>query len=110
MEKYHFSIRIMLALIILALITGCQTLGEAFKVDNRVSSTVVHWMTTDDVEGTCNRSMAIVDQQHRYLHFVQGCAIFMIDHSSCVIITGKNTTESILGHELRHCFEGQFHR
>ena len=31
------------------------------------------------------------------------------DRSSCTIITGWNTNNDILGHELHHCFAGAFH-
>ena len=36
-----------------------------------------------------------------------GCAVY--NKYSCTIYTAKTTTMEILGHELRHCFEGKFH-
>jgi len=36
-----------------------------------------------------------------------GCAV--IYPRRCVIYTERYTTEEIYGHELRHCFYGQFH-
>lgn len=29
---------------------------------------------------------------------------------TCIIYTTTNTTHQILGHELRHCFQGNFHK
>jgi hypothetical protein len=28
---------------------------------------------------------------------------------NCVIVTNKDTSHEILGHEMRHCFEGNWH-
>ena len=36
-----------------------------------------------------------------------GCAV--ITPNRCTIYTERYTTEEIFGHELRHCFYGQFH-
>jgi hypothetical protein len=41
------------------------------------------------------------------LQDLKGCARY--NAKSCRIITAKTTTMEILGHELRHCFEGRFH-
>ena len=29
---------------------------------------------------------------------------------TCIVYTGTNTSHQLLGHEVRHCFQGNFHR
>jgi hypothetical protein len=38
-----------------------------------------------------------------------GCAGIDLG-GTCVIYTSTDTTHQILGHELRHCFQGNFHK
>jgi hypothetical protein len=40
-------------------------------------------------------------------YFFVGCSAWSA--GKCVIYTQRMTTHTILGHELRHCFEGHFH-
>jgi hypothetical protein len=37
------------------------------------------------------------------------CAVWTVSKKHCTIITTANPNHVVLGHELRHCFEGQFH-
>jgi hypothetical protein len=37
------------------------------------------------------------------------CAIWTVTKKHCTIITTANPNHVVLGHELRHCFEGHFH-
>ena len=38
------------------------------------------------------------------------CAFWNVRRKECTIVTGKETNNVALGHELRHCFEGHFHK
>jgi hypothetical protein len=37
------------------------------------------------------------------------CAVWTKTTNECKIITGPNPNHLVLGHEVRHCFEGHFH-
>lgn len=37
------------------------------------------------------------------------CAILYRHESRCVVVTNARTNHTVLGHEMRHCFEGNFH-
>ena len=37
------------------------------------------------------------------------CAQWSKTKKTCTVYTGKTTTHVYLGHEVRHCFEGDFH-
>lgn len=40
---------------------------------------------------------------------LSGCAGWNADFTVCTIVIGEVTTHQVLGHELRHCFEGNYH-
>jgi hypothetical protein len=37
------------------------------------------------------------------------CAVWSVQRQECLIVTGSVVSHVVLGHELRHCFEGHFH-
>jgi hypothetical protein len=37
------------------------------------------------------------------------CAVWSVQRQECRIVTGTVVSHVVLGHELRHCYEGQFH-
>lgn len=41
---------------------------------------------------------------------VLACAVFHKDSKLCTIITGEHISLATLGHEVRHCFEGLWHK
>jgi hypothetical protein len=59
----------------------------------------ITWRVVDDAAAECKK----LGSEPGAL----ACAL--MGKYNCVIITSKNTTHEILGHEARHCFEGNFH-
>ena len=94
------KVTILLTLIMLA---GCET----FVVNKKVNTTVVSWYVVEDVKKVCNELFKANNIKQKMI--VEGCAIWKEDFSSCTIITPLTTTHDVIGHELRHCFEGHFH-
>ncbi|WP_133239976.1 hypothetical protein [Limnohabitans planktonicus] len=39
----------------------------------------------------------------------QACAVWNVKTNVCTIMTEPNAPDEVLGHEVRHCFEGHFH-
>ena len=39
----------------------------------------------------------------------QACAVWNVKTNVCTIISEPHASEEVLGHEVRHCFEGHFH-
>jgi len=66
----------------------------------------ITWRYTDNVQKECES-----ESQKRKLggfgYAVDACSFW--DKNSCTIITARQTTMHILGHEVRHCFQGSFH-
>ena len=65
----------------------------------------VKWEAREDVGDYCKRILG-----GRTKLTPLACAVWEADKSRCTIITSPVTTHTILGHELRHCFEGDFHK
>jgi hypothetical protein len=63
----------------------------------------VEWIVVDNIDAVCQGFAPVMNGRH-YL----GCTKF--NATSCRVYTARNTSLSILGHEIRHCFEGHWHR
>lgn len=73
---------------------------------NYTTQSTITWRTVDDVQKSCE----IESRKRGFKGFgygVQACSFF--DGNQCTIITGKQTTMHSVGHEVRHCFQGNWH-
>jgi hypothetical protein len=104
------------------LLAGCQTLGgqqfpaselESFTpltLDKRIMKEVkLRWEVRSDVAQFCAQSIGMGREQ-AYINPPLACAVWHVANRECVIVTGSPTTHVALGHEVRHCFEGHFHK
>ena len=76
------------------------------RIMNQVRIT---WEVREDVSPFCGFA-ARMGREQSYLTPPLGCAIWDILKAECTIVTGPVTSHVALGHELRHCFEGHYHR
>ena len=77
-----------------------------YRIMNQVR---INWEVRDDVAHFCAHAKSMGREQS-YLTPPMGCAIWDILRAECTVVTGPLTSHVALGHELRHCFEGHFHR
>ncbi len=73
---------------------------------NYTTQSTITWRTVVDVQKACEAE----SNKRGFKGFgyaVQACSFF--DGNQCTIITGKQTTMHSLGHEVRHCFQGNWH-
>ena len=77
-----------------------------YRIMNHVR---IQWEVRSDVAQFCTQAKSLGRQQS-YLTPPMACAIWDILKAECTIVTGPVTSHVALGHELRHCFEGHFHR
>lgn len=111
-----------LALAVMAVTTGCQTAGGGVipaaeyalftpkPMEQRVIQEVkLRWEVREDVAQYCAKSMGM-GQEQAYMTPPVACAVWHVAKKECVVITGKETSHVALGHEVRHCFEGHFHK
>lgn len=95
---------------------GCAGISqveyEEFKpmpANARVMNQVkLSWEVRTDVGEVCLQTQ----KKRGNLNAVQpiACAIWSAASNECRVITGPNPNHVVLGHEVRHCFEGHFHR
>ena len=58
-------------------------------------------------EGTRSVRIVVVDEMPRGCEGKVGCAWYT--HDPCEIYVFADTRFEVLGHELKHCFDGRFH-
>jgi hypothetical protein len=111
-----------LAIAVMAVTTGCQSAGGGVipaaeyalftpkTNEQRVIQEVkLRWEVREDVAQYCAKTMGM-GQEQAYLTPPVACAVWHVAKKECVVITGKETSHVALGHEVRHCFEGHFHK
>jgi len=98
------------AMLALVSLVGCATAqSQVGKHDLEFTAQPVYpvkrveWVVTERVDEVC-QGMAPINSNKRYI----ACAKF--NNTSCVVYTKPNLTLAQLGHEMRHCFEGHWHR
>jgi hypothetical protein len=73
---------------------------------NKHKTVSVTWVYTDNVNQMCEK-----ESKRRGLggfgYGVEACSFW--DKNNCIIITKKQTNTHELGHEVRHCFQGNYH-
>ena len=103
-----------LALALVAIIlTGCATAPPPalltsstdleFQTQNAYATKAVTVIPVDNISETC-QGLSSLHQGKNFL----GCAKY--NNRACTIYVSRTTRLSILGHELRHCFEGHWHK
>lgn len=73
---------------------------------NDVSKMTITWKVTNDVVGECNKTNKAMGFT-KPLGPLTACSFWKFD--TCVIITSKTPTMHEIGHELRHCYQGNWH-
>ena len=90
---------------LVAVLTGCASAPEYFQASHDQYRPVwVTWKYVDDVDTTC-RIVGNVEPSRE----IVGCAKYSQQLGVCIIYTAKDTNTSVVGHEIRHCFEGKYH-
>jgi hypothetical protein len=103
-------------------LSGCQVLGggviplsenEMFtpkSAEQRIMNDVkLRWEVREDVGQFCAKTIGMGREQ-AYITPPVACAVWHVTTKECVIVTGTSTNHVALGHEVRHCFEGHFHK
>ena len=78
---------------------------EAFLANPKETPSVIRWVVVPDPDAECRGLQGDIYRSNRNGN-IRGCAKWT--NKACTI-TGVETSHAILGHELRHCFEGKFH-
>lgn len=106
--------KISFATISLMLVSNIALAGPftKFNTDRNVTNqTSITWRQSDDVQAACEAE-SIRRGNGGFGYSLEACSFWSHSGSSsnCLIITAKNTDLDTLGHETRHCFQGEFHK
>lgn len=103
--------KLALALVTIVL-TGCATATPPastltstdleFQTQSAYATKAITVVPVDNITEAC-RELSPLHQGKTFL----GCAKY--NNRACTIYVSRTTRLSILGHELRHCFEGHWH-
>ena len=86
---------------------------EKFSTNgNFTTKSKITWEVVDDVQAACN-NLRIKNGHKPYTYKVLACSTWtktFFKQDECKIITSKTTSTWTIGHELRHCFQGEYHK
>ena len=109
------------ALIVLLMLVGSAHASERFSTDaNFVTTSTIKWVQVSNVFEACdaesknrgNGGFARLGAGQK----MDGCSFWSRPNASdansniCTIITARKTDHETVGHEVRHCFQGNFHK
>jgi hypothetical protein len=107
-------------ILLAALLTGCSSAWHSNAQDYyndpnteiiaETKEVTVTWRKVKDPDAYCRKwhSGSLEDVSKP----IKGCSAWSVGmkNNKCTIITGDTKDLELLGHEFRHCFEGQFHK
>lgn len=105
---HKFVIGLLAAFSISAHASGSHDLE--FVAKEHYEDVMIGWVLADDVAQTCTMAFALNGNRVKYNPNILACAIVSPSGDTCVIYTAQKLSLAILGHEVRHCFEGAWHK
>ena len=91
------------ALLVASGMAHAQSYNIQFEAQPNLPEKIIRWVVVEDVSRFCQAKMPLLGNQR-----VLACSEY--NNRSCTIYTGRVTDMAIVGHEIRHCFEGAWHK
>ena len=85
---------------------------EPFNANNKVADRMsVEWIAVDNIQATCEAESR-KRGNNGFGYPLHACSFWTKQSSGyvCTIYTKRNPTTFTMGHELRHCFQGNYHQ
>jgi len=79
---------------------------------NFTNKSTIVWEQADDANKACNDA-SFKYGNNGFAYKVDACSFWNKNKKGedvCRIITAKSVSMATIGHEMRHCFQGQFHK
>lgn len=93
---------------VLVILSGCasmMTIPTEGRFDASPKQPMqITWLAVADPTSTCK----LLFPKFAHYSLIAACAGWN-QSGQCTVVTGLITTHQVLGHEVRHCFEGDFH-
>jgi hypothetical protein len=86
-------------------LTACTSVPSTEPVFYSKTKTI-KWRRVADVDAYCRTLLPELPPGQVY----RGCSNWSRVNDTCTIITGLVDNHEIIGHELKHCFVGEFHK
>jgi len=80
-----------------------QSYNIQFEAQPDLPEKSIRWVVVEDVSEFCQAKTPWLGNQ-RVLAYSE------YNSRRCIIYTGRTTDMAMVGHEIRHCFEGQWHK
>lgn len=77
-----------------------------FTARERYPYKAIAWRAVDDIDQFCRQ---LTNSQPPLFGHFNACAQYDRGGIACTIYTAKETDLTIVGHEIRHCFDGNWH-
>jgi hypothetical protein len=82
--------------------------SRPFSAAEKLPQSTIKWITVDNVMESCEKE----SRRRGFKGFggikMMACSFYVGDQ--CTIITSRNPTMHSVGHEVRHCFQGDWHK
>ena len=91
------------ALLFSSSVASAQSYNIQFEARPNLPEKIIRWVVVENVSAVCQNKMPALAGQR-----ILACSEY--NNHTCTIYTGLVTDMAIVGHEIRHCFEGQWHR
>ena len=91
------------ALLTLSATVSAQSYNIQFEARSNLPEKTIRWVVLENVSSFCQGKMPALSNQR-----ILACSEY--NNHTCTIYTGPVTDMAIVGHEIRHCFEGEWHR
>jgi hypothetical protein len=76
--------------------------------NNKTNEFKITFIQTTDVQGRCSKE-AIRLGKAAFKISIDACSFWTNDMSKCTIITANSANFHTIGHEVRHCLQGNWH-
>jgi hypothetical protein len=89
-----------------SLLTACSSVPSTDPIFYSKTKTI-QWRKVPNVNEYCQQAMPHKKLKENEVFY--GCAVWSRVESKCIIVTGYTDNLNVIGHELKHCFAGEFH-
>jgi hypothetical protein len=97
------KLTLIVTLLVASGLARAQSYNIQFEAQPNLPEKIIRWVVVENVSAVCqNKIPALAGQR------ILACSEY--NNRTCTIYTGLITDMAIVGHEIRHCFEGQWHR
>ena len=92
-----------MAVLLSSSMATAQSYNIQFEAQPNLSEKNIRWVVVENVSEFCQAKSPWLGNQR-----VLACSEY--NNRTCTIYTGRVTDMAIVGHEIRHCFEGAWHK